>query len=116
MGIFTINVGEISVLPYTIVSQDINDCFSEVRITVNHNGSDKYVNITSVGDGVNPNFDIDEVITANKTYTLFVDGYNRDPQKNNTKGTVTLAIREGSSVGEGVAIYRLERIHSGNYC
>lgn len=113
MGIITLSINAPVSVPYTIDSDIETDCYSEKIITVKYNGANKFVSIQSSG-AVFPPVLFSETITADKTYTLYIEGNNVLNQ--NFTASITMVIQELTATGLVTARVRLDRDHSNQFC
>ena len=114
MGTFTITIQAAATPAYIENSNTVTNCYSEKSITVKHNGTDKYVQIIASGYNASPNFT--EIITADKTYNLLVEGNNSTGGTLDFNGNVVLRVRELSSSGQLLATVSISRNHTGDIC
>lgn len=113
MGTFTINIAAATTPIYTISSDINNACYSQKTVDVDHQGTDLYIKIFSSGTFANMN--VTETITADKTYTLVVNGRNNVGGLNSS-GVIVLEIRETNASGPLKATIFLQRTHDGTLC
>lgn len=115
MGTYTITINAPVTPIYSVSLDESSDCSSNRIIDVDHQGTDLYIEIISSGDGANMNFN--EVITADKTYHLIIEGSKSSQSSQNIKtGTIVMRIREENTVGNILTTILMTRNHTGDYC
>ena len=116
MGTMSIQVAAAVTPVFTVTNDVVDRCSSTRTIQVNTGVSDKYVEIIGSGFGVGQQAGA-EVISVDKSYTIFVEGFNELESISNTfRGTVILRIRELSATGIILATVQLSRDHTNQFC
>ena len=116
MGKMSITIAAAVAPAYTITGEVEDRCMSLMTIQVNTGATNKYVEIIGSGFGVGQQSGA-EVITSNKSYTIYVEGFNELSSTENTfRGTVILRVRELTATGEILATVQLSRDHSNTFC
>lgn len=94
-----------------------SNCYDEYQITVDVPSGTRHVSIIPDGPGTFPSTSFTETISADKQYTIILDGNISSNEIQNTENSrITIVVRQTDAAGAVLETKIYRRTHSGNYC